>query len=549
MKKIKSLGFLMFVLCLSIMMSDKIKAYELTNDLTLESDITDSITIPSGATVTIDLNGHSITNTSTSGGRKFINRGNLTIKGNGTITNLEGSTVYGLIDNYGTLTVEGGNFIDNGAGDGSSIKNRGGVVIIKGGTFKSTASGTGNANIYSDGTLTIADGISFESKSERAYSVIVNTGTATIGDISVSGVHGGLGINGGTVTVNGGTYTAQNFYGVWITNNSDITDVTINKGNFTGKYGLYSSVDDGRQDQSDVGVVINGGKFIGREKSAIAMKSNNSTQAWNMSITGGLYSTSVSGYVKNGYKENKVSDDKYVVTKEDDTFIKPDKETKENEDSINESIEKILSGEEVVGISEETKANIIEAIANGDTIETVLDSDEMDADDLSDNEKELVASEIKENEKIAGYYDINILLKVNGVEIGKISEIEKKITISIDISDIDEVEEGYTRTYYVLRIHGNKIERLNATVSGKKLSFDTDKFSSYMVVYDDVKDSSDDDSKEESKTEEKESKTEEKESETVNNPKTYDSVINYFIILMFSVISLTLSKIYFKKKI
>lgn len=534
MKKIKFLSFLIFVLCLSIIMSDKVKAYELTNDLTLESDITDSITIPSGSSVTIDLNGHSITNTSTSGGRKFINRGNLTIKGNGTITNLEGSTVYGLIDNYGTLTVEGGNFIDNGAGDGSSIKNRGGVVIIKGGTFKSTASGTGNANIYSDGTLTIADGVCFESKSERAYSVIVNTGSATIGDISVSGTHGAFGINGGSITINGGTYTAQNYYGIWITNNSQITNVTINGGNFTGRYGLYSSVDDGKQDQSDVAVTINGGSFIGREKSAIAMKSNNSSQNWNMDISGGVYNTSVLEYVKDEYKEYKLADNKYIVAKEDN-LVTTDEDTKENESSINDIIKNILSGEDVEGVSEETKENIVEAIINGDTIEALLNTDTKDESDLTSSEKELVTGEIKENERIAGYYDIEVLLKINGTEIGKISELEKKITISMDISDVEKVKDGYTRTYYVLRIHDSKIDRLDTKIDGNLLSFETDKFSTYMLVYNDTKNSN---------------AIEEKESEnTINNPKTYDSVINYFIILMFSVISLTLSKIYFKKKI
>lgn len=538
MKKIKFLSFLILVLCLSIIMSDKIKAYELTNDLTLESDITDSITIPSGATVTIDLNGHSITNTSTSGGRKFINRGNLTIKGNGTITNLEGSTVYGLIDNYGTLTVEGGNFIDNGAGDGSSIKNRGGVVIIKGGTFKSTASGTGNANIYSDGTLTIADGICFESKSERAYSVIVNTGSATIGDISVSGTHGAFGINGGSITINGGTYTAQNFYGIWITNNSQITNVTINGGNFTGnKYGLYSSVDDGKQDQSDVAVTINGGSFIGREKSAIAMKSNNSSQNWNMDISGGVYNTSVLEYVKDEYKEYKLADNKYIVAKEDN-LVTTDEDTKENESSINDIIKNILSGEDVEGVSEETKENIVEAIINGDTIEALLNTDTKEESDLTSSEKELVTGEIKENERIAGYYDIEVLLKVNGTEIGKISELEKKIIISMDISDVEKVKDGYTRTYYVLRIHDSKIDRLDTKIDGNLLSFETDKFSTYVVAYEDVK-------KDTSSTTTDDTKP------VSNNPQTGDNIFANLILIVISslfVIGLTAGRKVIKNK-
>ena len=54
------------------------------------------------------------------------------------------------------------------------------------------------------------------------------------------------------------------------------------------------------------------------------------------------------------------------------------------------------------------------------------------------------SGEIKENEKIAGYYDIEVLLKVNGTEIGKISELEKKMsTILAHKAELKELEENF----------------------------------------------------------------------------------------------------------
>ena len=88
MEKGKILFGVFLAMFLSFFVFDKASAMTLTEDWTLTEDTSESITVPVGSTVTIDLNGHTITNPNASGGRTIVNRGTMTIKGNGTITNL-----------------------------------------------------------------------------------------------------------------------------------------------------------------------------------------------------------------------------------------------------------------------------------------------------------------------------------------------------------------------------------------------------------------------------------------------------------------------------
>lgn len=55
--------------------------------------------------------------------------------------------------------------------------------------------------------------------------------------------------------------------------------------------------------------------------------------------------------------------------------------------------------------------------------------------------------------------------------------------------NLQKVEEGYSRTYYIVREHNNKAEILNTTLSedGKYLTFESDKFSSFALAFVDKK--------------------------------------------------------------
>lgn len=301
----------------------------LTEDIEQTYGDGDYLDINKGWTVVLNLNGHTLT-LRNDGQRGLINEGTLIITGDGVIKNGdELNRAYGLIDNYGTLTIKNGTFLDYGQGSGSAIKNRGGAVTIESGKVHAYGTAAGNACVYSDGTLNIHDGVVLENDSTDekldgyygAYALIVNSGTATIGStagnasnpVRVNGNRGALGINSGVVTVNNGIYNGTLWYGIWITNNGNRSDVTIKYAEASSnRYGVYSAVDDGKQDVSDATIMIEDGKYSGGTKAAVAVNKSGSEHSFGMSISGGEYSIAPDeSYLAEGHEIYETADATY----------------------------------------------------------------------------------------------------------------------------------------------------------------------------------------------------------------------------------------------
>ena len=173
----------------------------LASDMT----VTDTLTIPQGTEFTLDLSDKTLT-LSGSGARRICNYGVLTViaSSGGSVTNSDTGS-YGFIDNYGTLNIESGNFIDIASGDGATVKNRpGGTLNINGGYFEGVETAnpqTGNTRVASDGTLNITGG-SFYTKSSRNPSIKVISGTAYISDAEIRTQRGvGIEVNEATATL------------------------------------------------------------------------------------------------------------------------------------------------------------------------------------------------------------------------------------------------------------------------------------------------------------------------------------------------------------
>lgn len=91
---------------------------------------------------------------------------------------------------------------------------------------------------------------------------------------------------------------------------------------------------------------------------------------------------------------------------------------------------------------------------------------------------------------IAVHLDIDIKVLADGKHVGEITQLPKPIKVVIPASALTfgELEDGYTRTVYVLRFHGTQIDRLPATWEADDgVSFESHLFSTYAVVYEDVK--------------------------------------------------------------
>ena len=85
--------------------------------------------------------------------------------------------------------------------------------------------------------------------------------------------------------------------------------------------------------------------------------------------------------------------------------------------------------------------------------------------------------------KITDYYDLSLVATTaNEKESYKISETGDAVDFTIYLSDDKVKELKRTETINLVRVHGDKTSLIPATLTGNKLTFSTDQFSTYAVV-------------------------------------------------------------------
>ena len=198
--------------------SDSESSIVLTDDITLSENI--EVT----SDKTLDLNGSTLLQTSTS-------KRNITVDSDATLTvtdsgsdgtvSSEGATgSYGLFDVYGTLIIEGGTFIDDGAGDGAMIKGRsGGTIIIENGDFTVTNDDSNSSSLVGNFVV---------SASECAVSI--TGGTYNVGENCWGGIKldSCYGTDSDEVEISGITITTVNTEGIELmATDAVISDATI----------------------------------------------------------------------------------------------------------------------------------------------------------------------------------------------------------------------------------------------------------------------------------------------------------------------------------
>ena len=118
------------------------------------------------------------------------------------------------------------------------------------------------------------------------------------------------------------------------------------------------------------------------------------------------------------------------------------------------------------------------------TIEIVVG--ELDKNAVSEEEKQKILQTVAANQTVHQYFDISVLVRTNQTELGKITELTEKMKFSMEISK-DLIQEG--RKFYILKIHGDEVERIEAVLNGTKLEFETSQFSTFALAYEDVENS------------------------------------------------------------
>lgn len=267
-------------------------------------------------------------------------------------------------------------------------------------------------------------------------------------------------------------------------------DITIDKGSYTSNHGYavqhYLNIDKKTKIVSDNklnNLVINGAKVssLEKDKAIIAVDGDK------ILVTGGTFSSSVAKYITSEYVETKVENE-YVVAKKE---LKVDTPTIDTTKPVEEV---------TVGVKEDDTLK--------DTLEKAIKDSKLDVADINaivivtiDNQKEEQVPEEasksinelakeKENIKVVSFFDITLNVKnnVTGETLGTLSTLDNKIKFNMALPEkLTKVAEGYTRKYYVVRYHDGKSEIISASVDGNVLSFESDKFSTYALAYEDVK--------------------------------------------------------------
>lgn len=203
---------------------------------------------------------------------------------------------------------------------------------------------------------------------------------------------------------------------------------------------------------------------------------------------------------------------------------------KENTDDI---IKNVLLDNNISSISEKTASKIKEAIKAGKSITTLVETKVVDEKDISKDNQSKIKDAIKELEKkntvnIYQYLDLSILLQANNETLGEITQLNQPIKFTIKLPT-DLIKDN--RKFYIVRIHEGKTDILDTTLNkDNTLTFETDKFSTYALVYADEKPISQTNQK------------------TTNSVKTGDnSLLNSYMLLC--IISLSTILFIYKKKI
>ena len=512
-------------------LQSKIDAGEKT--IVLDKNYSEEITIKKGQEVILDLNGYTLTG-------NIYDYGTLTIrssKDGGQVVKgtKQQATIYvGDSGNNiaGKLTLESGKIINAETGNpvygiacfaGSTVIINGGEVIsldatlsgnntlgtmnfvINGGTLTSKR----GPAVYMPGpvALTITDGTINGGLSIRMGKINISGGTINATTGPLDSIVEYYDFNGAVwlanaVSVMGGTYTSKD-EGITNVLDLNITGGTINVAN--GEGSAVAIYDMGKVAQEMKVNISGNAKLITNSKTRNAYDVLTLTEAGvtniktgynnpefvgkvSTVITGGTFSSSVAKYITSEYVETKVENE-YVVAKKE---LKVDTPTIDTTKPVEEV---------TVGVKED------DTLKN--TLEKAIKDSKIDVTDINaivivtiDNQKEEQVPEEasksinelakeKENIKVVSFFDITLNVKnnVTGETLGTLSTLDNKIKFNMALpEELTKVAEGYTRKYYVVRYHDGKSEIISASVNGNVLSFESDKFSTYALAYEDVKD-------------------------------------------------------------
>lgn len=189
------------------------------------------------------------------------------------------------------------------------------------------------------------------------------------------------------------------------------------------------------------------------------------------------------GYITNTASTTNFTEDgilyaKWIIQPGDIYVIEPEKPNANNakiaESGLNIRPKIILTATE------------IEKKENGKDIDIYLEVTDI-TNTISENEKNRILNDINGKYNIGQFLDVSLYKRVTDENPTKITETKDTIKITFEIpKHLINSNPNITRTYKIIRLHDGKITYLDTTEDGNYITFETDKFSTYALVYADT---------------------------------------------------------------
>ena len=386
-------------------------------------------------------------------------------------------------DDYGELTINGGSFSNTVQ---AALLNWN-IATINGGEFTSDGNAILNGkldDVMDKGQLVIHDGTF---KSENSSIAPMNGSFEKFGSVSITG---GLfssdpSLNKGHVAEGYKVFLGQKGYAVIPL----ATNIEFSKKNITLEVGtseiLVATLS---PDESKTETV----EWSSSDEKIASVKDGKVTAKVPGKVT--IIPTTEGGLTANC--EVTVTKPVAVETPSIDTS-KPTDEIKVGvNDEKAEQLLKDVTDQIIAGSSEFTDADtanaVIEAAKAGKTVTVVADVQKANSGnaqvqaDAKKIQKELEALTAESNNTatVAMYLDLSVLIKADDIELGNITNLSTPMKFTVVVPE-NLLAEG--REFYILRVHNGAVNKIVPERNKNILTFGTDRFSTYAVVYEDKK--------------------------------------------------------------
>ena len=446
------------------------------------------------------------------------------------ITSEEGNT--GNTNNDASVAVYAAGFakfnIDGGSFQGTeALSIKSGILNITGGTFEATGAYTDPVVAWGSGTETTGSTISITSNTSYAGNIEVSISNATIksknGYAILEKLSNATSTFVKSLKVNSAKITAPKGVIVTDSNINYVATGSVEK-KIDGVYVI------GKENTITVPSKLTGGQVTASSASALPGETISLTVKTDKGY--GLESIKV---VDAAGKEITIKDNEFTMPNGNVEVkvsfkaleVKAELPTVDESKVVNITVPDAEKVENVLSASVKADSNLSGILDTSDVKVSIAVADITASKEVEQKVTEALNKKA-ENIQLSKFFDVTIVVKDNtDKEVGQLSELTDKVDLTVVLpEELQEVKEGFARTYYIVRDHDGEIEILDAKLSadGKTLEFASDKFSTYAIAYKD-----------------------EEVQNTTNNPKTGDQIMMYVAILSIATAGIVTTRIKIKK--